>query len=184
MTAYEQSLRSRDCATVFAVLLAVTAAAWLLTRLLFAARARSVLAVHFTSIPATPVQAVAIWIHNTRSTLGVAVFAVARPVGRRLLGAQTPRLDRAIVHLCDSIVGLWAIGYALAAGVLLGAYGTRQLRSFLPEGPVEIAAWVLLVVLYLDLRRERLSLTQAALRLAGVVVILGVAAVLELWAGL
>jgi cytochrome c-type biogenesis protein CcmH/NrfG len=184
MTASRGSLRHRDCAIVFAVLLAVAAAAWLLTRLLFATQARSVLAVHFTSIPATSGQAVEIWLHNARSTLGVAVFAVARPVSHRLLGDRTPSLDRAIVRVCDSIIGLWAIGYAAAGGALLGAYGTRQLRTYLPEGPVEIAAWVLLVVLYLDLRRGRVTLSQAALRLAGVVAILGMAAVLELWAGL
>ena len=184
MTALRGSLRRRDCVIVFGVLLAVAAAAWLLTRVLFAAQARSVLAVHFTSIPASPGQAVAIWIHNSRSTLGIAVFAVSRPVSRALLGDQTQRLERAIVRVCDSIIGLWAIGYATAGGVLLGAYGTRQLRILLPEGPVEIAAWVLLVVLYLDLRRGRVTFGQAAVRLAGVVAILGVAAVLELWAGL
>ena len=184
MSALGGSLRRRDCAIVFAVLLTATVAAWLLTGLLFATQARSVLAVHFASVPATSGQAVAIWLHNSRSTLGIAVFAVARPVSRRLLGDQTSWLDRAIVRICDSIIGLWAIGYATGAGVLLGAYGIQQLRAFLPEGPVEIAAWVLLVVLYLDLRRGRVTLTQAALRLAVVVAMLGLAAVLELWLGL
>jgi hypothetical protein len=184
MTASGGGLRRRDCVIVFVVLLAASTTAFVLTRLFVAGQARSLLGVHFASIPATSGQAVAIWLHNARSTLGVAVFAVCRPVCRRLIGEDALRLDRAIVRFCDVIVGVWAIGYATAGGVLLGAYGTRQLRAFLPEGPVEIAAWVLLVVLYLDLRRGRVTLARAAVRLAGVVGALGVAAVLELWAGL
>jgi hypothetical protein len=179
-----RSLRWRDFVAVLGVVLSVAAAAALLSGLLFAVQARHLLAVHFASIPDTPAQAFAIWIHNCRSILGVAVFAVARPASQRLLPDGTPAFERVIMRVCDAIVGLWAIGYAAGAGLLLGAYGGRQLRAFLPEGPVEVTAWVLLVVLYLDLRRNRLTPTQAALRIAAIVATLAVAAVLELRAGM
>jgi hypothetical protein len=183
MTTHNHSLCWRDFTVAYGALLAVATATTLLTGLMFSAQARSLLAVHFASIPDTPSQALTIWLHNCRSALGVAVFALARFVGRRL-SDDTLVFERVIVGVCDAIIGVLAIGYAVGAGMLIGAYGERQLRVFLPEGPIEVTAWVLLVVLYLDLRRDRVTPKQTALRIVAIVATLGVAAVLELWAGM
>jgi hypothetical protein len=164
-------------------LLAVTTAAALLTGLLFPGQARAVLAVHFVRIPATSGQALAIWLHNARVVIGVGVFAAARHVSRAFVDDAFAVWDRAIVALCDGMLGLWAVGSSLTAGVLLGAYGTRQLEAFLPDGPVEVAAWLLLLVLYLDVRQGRATASQTTSQLGVVLTVLGVAALLELWAG-
>jgi len=164
-------------------LLAVTAAAALLTGLGFAGQARAVLAVHFARIPASGGQALTIWLHNARVVIGVGVFAAARPVSRALVDYAPAVWDRAIVAVCDGLLGLWAVGSAVTAGVLLGAYGIRQLEAFLPDGPVEVTGWLLLLVLYLDVRHGRATARQTASRLGVVLAVLGVAALLELWAG-
>jgi hypothetical protein len=183
MNATVNILRRRDFWVLSGVLCAVTLVAALMVGIGFPAQARSVLAVHFASLPRSAGVAGAIWLHNARATAGVAVFAAARPLSRRLLDGARPVWDRAIVTVCDVIVGGWAVGSSLVAGVLLGAYGTRQLAVFLPDGPVELTAWLLLVLLYLDVRGSRASLQQAAGRLAVILGLLGVAAILELWAG-
>jgi hypothetical protein len=176
-------LRRRELLLTYTVLVTVTLAAALVTKVGFAEQARRLLAVRFTAIPSTPGDALAIWAHNARSTIGVAVFAVVQPVSLKLLEGEQPVWRDRLLIVCDVIVACWAVGSSLIAGVLLGAYGTRQLASYLPDGPVEVTAWVLLVVLYIDLRRNRTSLREAAARLAGVLGLLAVAAVLELKAG-
>ena len=68
--------------------------------------------------------------------------------------------------------------------MLVGTYGMRQLAAFLPDGPVEVTAWLLLLALYLDLRRDRVTLAQAAGRGGVILLLLCLAALLELKAGL
>jgi len=173
----------RDLAVVTLGLAATSCAAAAVTGLWLAAPARSLLAVHFQAIPRTAGTATAIWLHNAKQLLGVAVFAVAQPAARALLDGARPRWQHLALFGCDILIGGWAIGSSLAAGVLVGAYGSRQLRNFVPYAPVEITAWLLLVVLYLDLRRGRAGLRDAAARLGLVAALLALAAVLELWAG-
>lgn len=173
----------RDLVLVALGLATVTLTAALVTGRWLAEPARTVLAVHFQAIPNTAGTALGIWLHNVRQLLGVCVFGLAQPVVAGLLQGARPWWLRLVLSGCDVLVAGWALGSSLAAGVLIGAYGARQLRSFLPYAPVEIAAWLLLVVLYLDLRRGRARLQDAAVRLALIAVLLAVAAVLELWAG-
>jgi hypothetical protein len=172
-------VRRRDLAAIAGGLLTVTALAAATTAALFAGEARSLLAVQFQRLPATPGEATGIWLHNLRSEVGVAVFAFLDPVCRRLLEGARPVWRLLLVRVGDVLVAGWAIGSSLAAGVLLGAYGTRQLMAFLPDGPVEVTAWLLLIALYVDVRRGRSSPRAAAPRLALVALLLAVAAVLE-----
>ena len=99
MTATLDVLRRRDFWVLAGGLAAVTVAAGLVTGLWFAAGARALLAVHFTRLPATLGEAAGIWLHNARSTLGVAVFALARPISRWLLDGARPVWDRALVDV-------------------------------------------------------------------------------------
>jgi hypothetical protein len=176
--------RRAGAARLAGVLLALTLAVALCTHLAFVGPARRILAVHFAVVPHEARQAVVIWLHNTRILLGFVVFLVcakftqATPPRARSLTAWFERL---LLRVCDALVCVWALGTATLAGVLLGAYGARQLRVFLPDGPVEMAAWALLIALYIDVRRERASLKACAARLAVVLVLLTLAAVLELW---
>ncbi len=74
-------------------------------------------------------------------------------------------------------------GSAALAGVLTGAYGLAQIRAFLPQGPVELTAWALLIALYVQVRRQRVGAWRAVCQLALILLILAAAAVLELWLG-
>jgi hypothetical protein len=145
--------------------------------------ARALLAVHFAVLPATASEAAGIWLHNLRSELGVAVFAFVDPACRHLLDGADPVWRRLLVGAGDLCVAGWAIGSSIVAGVLLGAYGMRQLEAFVPDAPVEVTAWLLLIVLYVDVRRGRTSGRATAVWLLLVAVLLAVAAVLELEAG-
>lgn len=176
-------VRCRDFVVIASGLLTATALAAAATAVLFAGEARALLAVHFARLPVTFGDAAGIWLHNLRSEFGVAVFAFLDPASRWLLDGTNPVWRRLLASFGDVLVAGGVIGSSLAAGVLLGAYGMRQLLAFLPDGPVEVTAWVLLIVLYLDVRRGRTTAKATAARLAMVAVLLGVAAVLELGAG-
>ncbi len=169
----------RDVAVLAGGLAGITVSAAAITALMFAGDARALLAVHFAAVPATAGDAVGIWLHNLRSELGVAVFAFIDPACRYLLDGARPLWRRLLVTAGDLCVAGWAIGSSLIAGVLLGAYGIRQLTVFLPDGPVEVAGWLLLIVLYRDVRRGRTTGKAAAAWLVAIGGVLAVAAVLE-----
>lgn len=173
----------REVALLAGGLLLVTALAATTTGVLFAHQTRGLLAVRFARLPVTAGAAAGIWLHNLRSELGVAVFAVLDPASRRLLDGGSRVWRRLLVGFGDVLIGCWAVGSSLIAGVLLGAYRTRQLAVFLPDGPVEVTAWLLLIVLYVDVRRGRSTPRSAAACLAVVAGLLAVAAVLELGTG-
>jgi hypothetical protein len=183
MTGVLKMLWRREFALLAGGLLLVTAVAAATTGVLFAHQARGLLAVHFARLPVTAGAAAGIWLRNLRSELGVAVFAVLDPASRRLLDGGSRVWRRLLVGFGDVLIACWSVGSSLMAGVLLGAYATRQLAVFLPDGPVEVTAWLLLLVLYLDVRRGRTTPRSAVACLAAVAGLLAVAAVLELGAG-
>jgi hypothetical protein len=176
-------LARRDLAALAGGLLGITVLAAAITGVLFAGEARALLAVHFAVLPATASEAAGIWLHNLRSELGVAVFAFIDPVCRHVLDGCEPVWRRLLVSVGDLCVAGWAVGSSIVAGVLLGAYGMRQLEAFVPDGPVEVPAWLLLILLYVDVRRGRSTGRAAAVRLLAVAALLAFAAVLELEAG-
>jgi len=171
----------RDVGLVARGLLLMTAVAAVTTGLLFAHQARALLAVHFTRIPVTAGDAASIWLHNLRSELGVAVFAVVDPVSSRLLDGDSRVWRRLLVGFGDVVMTCWAVGSSLIAGVLLGAYGMRKLAAFLPDGPVEVTAWALLLALYINARRGHDEWRQTVWGLVSVEVLLALAAILEAW---
>lgn len=164
---------------VLACLLGLAVYYALLTHFAFAADARRILAVRFVGIPNRPEEALSIWLHNSRVVLGVAVVAlIARFVPkRRSVGHRGAEHIPLLVS--DVILGVWAVGTVALAGVLAGAYGSAQLRAFMPDGPVEVTAWALLITLYIDARRRRGSGRRLLLELATVEGLLAIAAVLE-----
>jgi hypothetical protein len=172
---------TRTAAAVMAYVLTVAAASAAITRLAFAAPARRLLRVHFTGVSHQAGAAAAIWVHNTRIFIGFAVFLSCAYFIQR--DERSARIERAILWACDGALLLWATGTAALAGVLTGAYGLAQIRAFMPQGPVELTAWTLLIALYIQVRRQRVRPGRAARQLALILLVLGASAILELWLG-
>jgi hypothetical protein len=145
----------------------------LLTHLVFAAQARRLLAVHFAAIPDQPTQALAIWLHNSRLVFAVAAWASTVAAQNHLSEKRIP------LWVGDVLLGAWALATVIVAGVLLGAYGAVQAHAFWPFAPVELAAWALLLALYIDTRRHRMSIRRALVGFVSVELLLALAAVLE-----
>jgi hypothetical protein len=172
---------TRTTAAVMAYLLSVAVACAAITRFAFAAQARRLLRVHFTGVSHDASAAAGIWAHNTRIFIGFAVFLTCAYFIQR--DERAARIERAILTACDGALLLWATGTAALAGVLAGAYGLAQIRVFLPQGPVELTAWALLIALYAEVRRQRVGARPAACQLALILLLLAASSVLELWLG-
>jgi hypothetical protein len=172
---------TRTTAAVMTYLLALAGAAAAITRVAFAAPARRLLAVHFTHVAHRAGAAAAIWAHNATIAVGFAMFLGCAYLIQR--EERPARIERTILRAADAALVLWGSGTAVLAGVLAGAYGLTQIRAFLPQGPVELAAWTLLIVLYTQVRSRRIAAARAAYELAIVLLLLAAAAVLELWLG-
>jgi len=151
----------------------------LLTDVLFAAGARRVLDVHFAAVPDRPGEALSIWLHNSRVVLGVGVCVALSVLIRAVMAGEKEGPERIPLWVSDAILTVWAVVVVFTAGVLLGAYGARQVRAFWPYAPVEITAWALLIASYIDARRGRGSHRRRLLSLAIVEGLLALAAVLE-----
>jgi hypothetical protein len=149
----------------------------LLTHLAFAAQARRLLAVHFTTIPARPSVVAGIWLHNSHLVIGVAVCLLVTGLAG---GAKRGRRG---FRFADLLLTVWAVGVALTAGVLLGAYGSEQARAFWPYAPVEVAAWAMLLAVYASARLGRHGWRRTVRGLLTVEVLLAVAAFLEVSGG-
>lgn len=168
-------------AAVMTYLLSVAVACAAITRLAFAAPARRLLRVHFTGVSHDAAAAAGIWVHNTRIFMGFAVFLACAYFIQR--DQRSACLERAILWACDGALFLWASGTAALAGVLTGAYGLAQIRAFLPQGPIELMAWTMLIALYIQVRKQRVRVARAIRQLAVILLVLAASAVLELWLG-
>jgi hypothetical protein len=146
----------------------------LVTHLAFAAQARRVLAVHFSTVPAKPGEAVAIWLHNSRLVVGVAICIVVSGLVKATRGSARPSFV-----LSDALLTIWAVSVVVTTGVLLGAYGNAQAKVFWPYAPVELVGWALLLAVYTNARLRHYGWRQIAQGLVSVEAILAVAAILE-----
>jgi hypothetical protein len=145
----------------------------------FAAGARRLLKVHFIASFHHPLgEATSIWLANSRGTAGTAGCVALILLAQRLAPAARG-VERIPWWLCDLLIAATAARTAVLAGVLVGAYGTKQLHAFLPDGPVEVAAWALLVCVYVQVRRRRLGLRESAIGLLVAEMLLAIAALLE-----
>ena len=119
-----------------------------------AASVRRLLAVHFVARLADPAhEALWIWFRNSKMTAGVAVAIALVALVQWISPAGRAGAERIPLWFADSILGVWSLLWAALAGVALGAYGSAQLGAFLPDSPVEVAAWALLLSLYVNARR-------------------------------
>jgi hypothetical protein len=87
-----------------------------------------------------------------------------------------------LVGMCDLIVVLASANHVFLVGATVGGYGSRGVGALLPHGPIELAAYSLGLSLYVASRRERLSPSRA-FTVAGLsVLVLSIAAVVEVMA--
>ena len=144
----------------------------LVTHLAFRALARRVLAVHFVTLADGLHESLAIWLHNSRLVVGVAICALLQI----LLRPVSTNVTR---WIADGVLATWAVVTVGATGVLLGAYGAVQARVFWPFAPVELVAWGLLLSLYVDVRRGRARAGRLLRGIVSVELLLALAALLE-----
>ena len=170
-------------AAILGCWLAVTLACWIVTRAAFAASVRRLLAVHFVARLADPAhEALWIWLRNSKMTAGVAaciaLVALVRwisPAGRRAAPSGYRCGSRTRSSGCGRCCGPRSPGWRSARTA------RRSCGAFLPDGPVEVTAWALLLALYINARRGHDEWRQTVWGLVSVEVLLALAAILEAW---
>jgi hypothetical protein len=160
-------------AAIVAAWLAVTLIGFAVTRITLAHAVRELLAVHFVQGPLGLGEAASILAENSKVAAVVAVPIVVALLTRRLTPASR------MFWTFDVLLCAWATFTAALSGVLLGAYGSVQLRAFMPFAPVEVTAWMLLSAVYVCARRRQLAWREMLAGLVLVEVLLAVAALLE-----
>ena len=163
---------------VAGLLLAATIVIAGATSLLAAAPARRWLQFPFSGVPARAGEAVAIFTHNGRVLAGVFGLLLIAQLALRNPDAKCS-VQRALCGVGEALLaGLVAVN-VLFVGASVGAYGIRMVRAMLPHGPVELAAYVLALALYLRGRQRVLPIRELVTIAATSVLLLAAAAVLE-----
>jgi hypothetical protein len=163
---------------IAAVVIADALLVAIVVRIMLAGEARGWLGYRFPGVPAHAADAIAIFAHNTQALSGVLGLLLIAQLAARAPG-RPGRVQRTVQAAGEVILGGVTAANVLVVGAALGAYGTRMLRSMLPHGPVELAAYTLAIALYLQVRRRVLPARQLARAIAISVVLLAIAAVLE-----
>ena len=160
-------------AATVAAWLAVTVIGFAVTKITLAHAVRELLAVHFVQGRLGLGEAASILAENSKLAAVVAMPIVVALLSRRLAGASR------MFWTFDVLLCAWATLTASLSGVLLGAYGSVQLRAFMPFAPVEVTAWMLLSTVYVCARRQQLAWREMLAGLLLVEMLLAVAALLE-----
>lgn len=146
-----------------------------ITGLAFASATRGLLAVQFVTLPHGPAQALSIFTHNARIMLTLIIVAFLARRAARSAGLPA----RVLLIFNDGCVIVAAAVQASLAGMLLGAYGMRQLEALMPYGPVEVTAWMLALSVYVRARRRPHTPLRTGGWPAFAFVLLAIAAMLE-----
>lgn len=175
-----------DLAATLRVALALSALASLvalLVRVAAAEEVRDALGFTFSGIPDNLGEAGEILANNGRIMLaavvasGVAQAAIRADADGLARGAMT-----AVVRFCEVGLLLWCLVHVAVIGAALGAYGGRALRPVLPHLPFELAAFSLVLALYLKARRERVETRDLVTAAVVAAVLLAIGAVVEVYA--
>ncbi len=151
----------------------------------FAAAARRWLAFPFAGIPARPGEAASIFIHNLRMLAAVGgLLLIAQSAYWPAGTAQPGPLHGTLRRLGEALLGAAVAANLIVIGASFGAYGTRMLRAALPHGPVELAAYSLVLSLYLQARRRPFPARRLLAVMALSASMLAIAAVLETYVNL
>jgi hypothetical protein len=147
-------------------------------RVALAARAREWLGYSFRGVPARLDVAVGIFAHNGRAILGV--FGLLLIAQIRAHAARNPGPALRIIGAVGELILAGVIAAnVLVVGAALGAYEERMVKSMLPHGPVELAAYSLALALYLQGRRRALPAAHLIEVAVASVALLALAAALE-----
>jgi hypothetical protein len=163
------------------------AAVGVAVRLALIAPARHWLSFAFTGIPAKPVVAAGIFLHNLRAlaaVFGALLIAQARQPTGRGAGVGVGAPHRALPLFGEAVLGVAVAANVVVLGAGLGAYGIRMVCAVLPHGPVELAAYALALALYLEGRTRLLARSHILAVAALSVSALGLAALLETFVNL
>jgi hypothetical protein len=160
--------------TIAVVLIALVVRAGL------AAGARRWLAFPFAGIPANPGEAASIFIHNLRALAAVwGVLLIAQSGCPATSNGQPGVVHRTLRRLGEALLGAAIAANVIVVGASFGAYGTRMVRAALPHGPVELVAYSLALVLYLQGRNRPLPIRHVLAMAALSMSALALAALLE-----
>lgn len=147
----------------------------------FPGGARTFLGFDFPGVPRTFEEAAGIFGNNLRVMLAafVCCFIVQWPwlEGHGKPGAAWRRLCRA----ADGVVAFLVALNVTVVGLAVGGYGLRMVAAMLPHGPVELLAFSGALTLYLIARQQPLRSTTVLRLGGGSVVVLAVAAALEVY---
>lgn len=160
----------RNACSVAAAALGIAAAVALLVQGLgLAAAVRHALGFTFSGVPRTHSAAIDIAAHN--GAIAAAPLLAAR---------AHLRMGRWGRHGTAAVLALVGVANAAAIGIALGAYGTRALRSLMPHGPLELAAFSIAGGAYMQACRRELEIRMwrgAVYATALLVVVAGIAEV-------
>jgi hypothetical protein len=174
-------LTATRLASLVSGLVALTA---LVVRLVAASDARDWLGFSFPGLPSDLGEAASVFLTNLQLLAAVLTAClVAQLVGPAGAERAPERLARrCIVGVCDCVLVAGCAFHVVFVGSALGAYGSRTLGALLPHGPVELAAFSLALALYIAARRERLAAQRIVRTGAASVLVLALAALLEVLA--
>ena len=157
----------------------------LIVRGLFVAEARHWLAFPFTGIPARADVAAGIFLHNLRGLAAVGgLLLIAQSAHWTRRTSEPTRALATVRLLAEALLGAAVAANLIVVGASFGAYGTRMLRVVLPHGPVELAAYSLVLALYRQGRTRALPGRHVVHVVALSVATLALAAVLETYVNL
>ena len=176
----------RTVVVVALAILAATGAIAIVTALGFRADARQALQFDFAGIASSPREVAAIWLHNARVLMAplAAAVAVNSPWIVAAVEQRPPRRGRSWLAarlLCDLVLLGAVVSNLLVVGASLGAYDLRMLRAIAPHGPFELAAFSLVLSVYLVARAGPLPVAAAVALTVGALVALALGAVVEVY---
>lgn len=165
------------CLTALAVVVSVV------VHLAAAEDVRGFLGFTFPGVPERLGEARAIFVNNARIMLAV---VVAGGVVQAAVRANAEGLSRgamtAMVRFCDVALVLFSLIQIVIVGAAIGAYGGETLGTILPHLPFELAAFSLVLAVYLRARREPLRARHLIVAASVAAVLLCVGAFVEVYA--
>jgi hypothetical protein len=162
----------RATALIAALLLGGAAAVAAVVAVTGRAGAREALVFSFPALPRTAGEALGILVNNARVAAGVFVAALV---------AQVAAPARPLVYVCDAALALAALVHVVLVGAGIAAYGGRMVAALLPHGPLELAAYSLALGLYVRVRRAPLPPRAWAATGGAALVLLAIAAPVEVF---
>jgi hypothetical protein len=175
---------ARLAGLVVAAIGAVTALAAGIVWITLAPRVRDWLDLGFGGVPPRGSEAVSIFLANARlAGAPLAVAAIAQiPL---LIGDERlAQLLRGVERACAALLLLFVAFNLAVVGAAVGAYGWRVLRTVLVHGPFELAAYSLVLSVWLRARRELVPVRGWLAAIAVTAGLLAAGAVLETFTSL